>query len=197
MGFEIREDEGNIIIEGYVNAIERDSRPIPSIHGEFIEQVKENVFKRAIQRADDIALLLNHDEKRKLGSTNEGNLKLSEDNIGLRAIATISDKDVIKKAKNNELSGWSFGFYVNKDSWENSGNGYQRRYIEDMELFEISILDNTKTPAYKATSIEVRNGKEFLIEERNSNSSFFEEENHSKTVNYSLHEAIIKVLKNK
>ncbi|WP_242945969.1 HK97 family phage prohead protease [Clostridium sp. DSM 8431] len=62
--------------------------------------------------------LLNHDENKKLGSTKEGNLELFEDNIGLRAICTITDRDVIEKAKKGKLRGWSFGFAVNKDRWE-------------------------------------------------------------------------------
>ncbi|MGQ7189771.1 HK97 family phage prohead protease, partial [Escherichia sp. HC-CC] len=54
---------------------------------------------------------------RKLGSIENGNLELYEDNIGLRAIATVTDEQVIEKARNKELRGWSFGFVSEKDSW--------------------------------------------------------------------------------
>lgn len=63
-------------------------------------------------------MLLNHDNSRELGSTRDGNLELHEDNIGLRAIATITDADVIEKARKGELRGWSFGFFANSDEWE-------------------------------------------------------------------------------
>ena len=66
-------------------------------------------FQRAIDRADEVKILLNHDYSRNLGST-KTNLKLYEDNIGLRAIAEITDAEVIQKAKEGKLRGWSFGF---------------------------------------------------------------------------------------
>lgn len=161
MRIEIRADQ--VIIDGYVNAVCRDSKPLLSPQGLFVEQVKEGVFQRALNRADDVKLLFNHDETRELGSTKQGNLQLFEDNIGLRAICSVSDPEVMKKAKNNELRGWSFGFYVNKDDWQPS-EPYQRRFVEDMELLEVSILD--KTPAYNGTSIEARDDKEVLTETR-------------------------------
>ena len=42
----------------------------------------------------------------------------------------------------------------------------QRRYVEDLDIFEVSIIDNTKTPAYIATSIEQRDNKEVVTENR-------------------------------
>ena len=83
--------------------------------------------------------------------------------IGLRAICTVEDSEVIQKAKENRLKGWSFGFYSNKDDWQ-PAEPYQRRFIEDMDLLEVSILD--KTPAYNGTSIESRDNKEVLAETR-------------------------------
>ena len=96
----------------------------------------------------------------------EGNLELFEDNIGLRAICTITDSEVIEKAKNNQLRGWSFGFYAEKDHWETSENGYEKRTVEELDLFEVTIVDNTRNPAYSATSIEMRDDKEILTENR-------------------------------
>ena len=59
-------------------------------------------------------LLFNHNKNRKLGSIENGNLELYEDNIGLRAIATVTDEQIIEKARNKELCGWSFGFVSEK-----------------------------------------------------------------------------------
>ena len=162
MRVEIRND--SVLIDGYVNAVGRDSKPIPYLNGKFIEQIEPRAFDKALNKTDNVDLLLNHDENRKLGSTKEGNLELFEDNIGLRAICTISDKDVIEKAKKGELRGWSFGFAVDKDRWEDTNKGYQRRYVEDLDLFEVSILDNRKNPAYVGTSSEMREDKEFVLE---------------------------------
>ena len=162
MRVEIRND--SVLIDGYVNAVGRDSKPIPYLNGKFIEQIEPRAFDKALNKTDNVDLLLNHDENRKLGSTKEGNLELFEDNIGLRAICTITDEDVIEKAKKGELRGWSFGFAVDKDRWEDTNKGYQRRYVEDLELFEVSILDNKKNPAYAGTSIEMRDDKEVMME---------------------------------
>lgn len=165
MRIELRSDN-NILIDGYVNAVARDSRIMPSINGEFVEQVVPGTFHKALSRTRNVDLLLNHNESRKLGSIIEGNLKLFEDNIGLRAIATITDEEVIEKAIAGKLKGWSFGFYLNNDRWETDSKGIKRRFLEDIELLEVSILDDTKNPAYIATSIETRDNKEVLREIR-------------------------------
>lgn len=201
MRIEIRND--SVLLDGYVNAVARDSRPIPSVRGKFVEQVMPKAFERALMKAENVDLLLNHDKNRKLGSTKEGNLELFEDNIGLRAICTVFDEEVIKKAKNNELRGWSFGFYINKDHWEEK-DGIQRRYLEELELNEVSILDNTRVPAYIATSIETREEQDVVKETRGEefkavieDKSQKEEKRENKTVYYSQYEKEIDFLKMK
>lgn len=152
MRIEVRND--SVVLEGYVNAVDRDSRPIPSILGKFIERMMPGVFKRALSRAKNVDLLLDHN--RKIGSTSEKNLILKEDNIGLRATCTITDKEVIEKARAKKLRGWSFGFKPIKETLEDAGNGMQRRNVEDIELLEVSIIDNNMLPCYIGTSIEQR-----------------------------------------
>ncbi len=83
-----------------------------------------------------------------------GQLKLTEDNIGLHAEAVITDSEVVAAAKRGGLRGWSFGFSGAKDRWEQYREGIQRRTLEDFTLAEVSIL--TKTPAYFGTSVELR-----------------------------------------
>ena len=198
MRIEIRND--HIIIDGYVNAVDRFSRPIPSERGKFVEKIEPKAFQRSLDKSENVDLLLNHDKSKKLGSTKEGNVRLFEDNIGLRAIATITDADVIEKAKNKQLRGWSFGFYAEKDSWEES-EGIQKRTIQELDLFEVTIVDNTKTPAYIGTSIETRNNEEVMIENRTTD---FEEavtvdetikKDEERTVNYDVYEKEIEILK--
>jgi HK97 family phage prohead protease len=167
MKVEIRED--SVVITGYVNAIERYSKPIrESIRGKivtFIERIKAGVFKTALDRNEDVKVLLNHDHERVLATTKDGSAKLEEDNIGLRAEVTISDKEVVEKARNNQLVGWSFGFYANADEMGNEGET-ETRTITDMDLIEVSILDDTKSPAYYGTSIEARSENEKVLEYR-------------------------------
>ncbi len=164
MRIEIRND--SVVIDGYVNAVERESRLIRDVQGDFIEKVKAGTFAKALKKANEVRMLLNHDDERLLGSTKNGNLELHEDNIGLRAIATVSDAEVIEKAKNGELRGWSFGFYVNEDEWEERENAPKLRTLTDIDLEEVSLIDNSKLPAYIATSVETRNDKEEVKELR-------------------------------
>lgn len=158
---EIRVKEDSVEIEGYVNAVERNSKPLWSRVGQFIERICTGAFKKAIKRNDDIHILLNHDWNRDLGSTKQGNLELEEDNIGLKARAIITDKDVIKKARNGELVGWSFGFQ-DREVENTIERGIPHRAVKDLDLAEVSILDKRKTPAYDGTLIMARDNSEEL-----------------------------------
>ena len=153
MKVNIRADK--VEIEGYVNAIERDSKPLWSRVGQFIERICKGAFKRALKRNDDVHILLNHDWNRDLGSTKQGNLELEEDNIGLKARATITDPEVVKKARSGELVGWSFGF-SDRDVINSIRDGMPHRAVKDLDLAEVSILDKRKSPAYEGTLITAR-----------------------------------------
>jgi HK97 family phage prohead protease len=163
---EVRGDN-SVLIDGYVNAVDRFSRPIQSPTGAFIERIEPRAFQRALERTNNVDLLLDHNKDRKLGSISDGNLQLFEDNIGLRAICTVTDADVIEKAKKGELRGWSFGFTVNKDSWEKpEGATLQRRSVQDLNLSEVSIIDSNMMPCYIGTSIETRGNDKVITEIR-------------------------------
>lgn len=153
MRINIRND--SVEIEGYVNSVARLSKPLNSRIGQFRERIMPGAFKRAIERNDDIHVLLNHDINRDLGSTKQGNLELHEDNIGLRAKATITDADVIAKAKHGDLVGWSFGF-SDRDVDTHDERGMLTRDVKDLDLYEVSILDRSKVPAYDGTLIQAR-----------------------------------------
>ena len=175
MRVEIRND--SVFISGYVNAVERLSKPIrETLHGKvrtFLERIKAGVFRTALKRNKNVLVLLNHDNTRVLASTEDGNANLEEDNIGLRAEITITDEEVVQKARDGKLSGWSFGFIANDDVLTTEGND-EIRTVTDLELLEVSILDDTKAPAYYGTSIESREGGAKMVEIR---ADAFAEEN--------------------
>ena len=143
----------------------------------FVEKIKAGVFKTALKRNDDVKVLLNHDWNRELANTKDGTAKLEEDNIGLRAEVTITDADVVEKARQNKLVGWSFGFYANTDEVRAEGEN-TKRTVTDMDLLEVSILDDTKRPAYYGTSIEARceGGRMMEIREEVLNEEVVEEQ---------------------
>lgn len=159
MQVRIRAD--SVEIEGYVNAIERDSKPLWSRTGRFIERICKGAFKRALERNKDVQLLLNHNWNKNLGSTQRGNLELTEDSIGLKARAVISDPDVIADARQGNLVGWSFGFEDIPNGFiERIIDGIKHRAVKDLNLYEVSILNRAKTPAYDGTLIMARDDGE-------------------------------------
>lgn len=151
----IRITENSVEVEGYVNAIERLSKPLHDRIGDFVERVKVGAFKKALERAEDVRILLNHDWTRDLGGTKDGNLELYEDAIGLHARATITDKDVIEQAKRGELRGWSFGF-IDRDVEKGEENGLTVRNVKDLDLYEVSLINRDRIPAYDGTLVAVR-----------------------------------------
>ena len=119
--------------------------------------------------------------------------------VDLREIESI--EKVIEKAKNKQLRGWSFGFYAEKDKWEKPEEGYEKRTVEELDLFEVTIVDDTRNPAYSATSIEMRDNEEILTENRVTDfkavtvDETIEEEKRTENIDYSKYENAIKELK--
>jgi HK97 family phage prohead protease len=151
----IRVTNDKVEIDGYVNAVERLSKPLNDRLGQFVERVKVGAFKRALERADDVRILLNHEWTRDLGGTKEGTLELYEDAIGLHARATITDKEVIEEARAGDLVGWSFGF-TDREVETGTENGMTVRNVRDLDLYEVSLIDRKKVPAYDGTLVAVR-----------------------------------------
>lgn len=180
MKVEIR--NGKVHIHGYVNAVDRFSIPLPDISGRtFIEKITPGTFQRAIDKADDVFVKLNHE--RVLTSIKKSGATLKEDNIGLLFDGEFDDPEIVQKARSRELRGWSFGFRpknpTDKPS-ERDGIDYERT-VSDMELHEVSIIDSRKTPAYPATSVEIRTAEQdFDYEEDRTAENARKEQEHRK-----------------
>lgn len=164
----IRINQDSVTVEGYVNAVERSSKPLNSRLGRFVEKICAGAFKRALARSEDVRILLNHDWNKDLGGTKTGELELEEDNIGLHARATITDPEVIEDARRGNLVGWSFGFDDTPDGvieTRDEETGLPLRRVKDLELFEVSLLNRSKTPAYAGTLVNVRaeDDKQILV----------------------------------
>ena len=160
MKVEIRSD-GTALVTGYVNVVGRESRVLHDVSGQFVEVIEPGTFRRALEKAETVGLMFNHTRDVDVA---ENTLDLQEDNIGLMARAVIKDAEIIQRAKENKLTGWSFGFYLGADSWDTRADGMRRRTVTDLDLIEVSILD--VTPAYIATSIEMRGENTALRERR-------------------------------
>jgi len=188
MEFEMRGTD-SAEISGYVNAVERESRVLHRVGGKpFKELVRQGTFRKALESGRVVRLMLDHE--RTICDTSSG-LELREDNIGLHAKAVITDKEIIKAGREGRLTGWSFGFRCRKDSWSEDG---EMRTLEDIELDEVSVL--TKTPAYNATSIELRESGE--IREVRFESGFdFKQSDSAKSDRFAMQKIKYEVLKRK
>lgn len=183
MKVEIRNNK--VVIDGYVNAVERFSKPLRKKDGtRFIEKIMPSVFQRALDKNNAVKVLVNHNYDREVANTKDGTATLYEDNIGLRAIVEIEDADTIEKAKEKKLRGWSFGFICIKKDEITNEEGIIERIVREIELKEVSIIDDKKIPAYIGTSIEMRDGDieeiEFRYEEFDENSFSNEEVSNEK-----------------
>lgn len=186
MKIQVRNDM--VVIDGYVNAVDRFSKVLYDKKGQFIEKILPSVFRRALEKNPSVKVLLDHDYDKELANTKDDTAKLYEDNIGLRATVEITDPDVIEKAKKKKLRGWSFGFICNKDEEVINKDGIRERSVRDIDLFEVSIIDDKKIPAYIGTSIEMRDEQptvvEYRSEEFEDDSFSYDEESQEKTPNF-------------
>lgn len=163
MKAELRAD--GLHISGYVNVPGRESRPVLTPRGKVIEIIEQRAFARAIERAGEVRMLLDHDQNHVLADTTDGTLKVKEDEVGLRAESVVTDEAVIAGAKEGRLKGWSFNMKNVVDSIEERAEGLPIRHVKDFDMDEITLVMN-KVPVYSSTSIEVRTDTEEEVETR-------------------------------
>lgn len=163
MKAELRAD--GLHISGYVNVPGRQSRPVMTPHGRVIEIIEQRAFQKAIDRATNIRLLLDHDPARVLAETRANTLTVHEDAVGPRADSVVTDPEVIEGAKKGLLRGWSFNIKNPRDTIEERADGLPIRRITDFDMDEITLVMH-KVPVYSSTSIEIRAGEEESVEYR-------------------------------
>ena len=163
LNIEIRADGAHI--SGYVNVTEKKSRPVVTPHGKVIEEIEPRAFEKAINRAGNISLTVDHDQSHIYAETRDGTLTLYEDDIGLHADVLVKDKPLIELAKNGKVRGWSFGMYNVQDEIEPRADDLPLRKIKALDLDHLTLVVN-KVPCYSATSVEIRADAEVDIETR-------------------------------
>ncbi|WP_430007566.1 phage major capsid protein [Metabacillus idriensis] len=155
---ELRSDKNGIMkVSGYVNKTEKLSNVLGS-GKKFVEKIAKGAFSRAIQNATrDIDFLAEHKQEKILASTRNKSLTLREDEQGLWMEATIAPttwgKDAYTLIDSRIYQNMSFGFRTIKDSWRNLEAGLYERTIEELDLFEISVV---RDPAYSDSTIAAR-----------------------------------------
>lgn len=172
------DDSGSLKIGGYVNVTNRESEIMFSKKRNkwFKEVMNSGVFQRAIEKASDIPLLYEHDWDKKLASTSSNTLTLKEDNVGLKFEAVINDKDVYELVKEERVNSCSFGFRSLSEEYEEINNRLEKRFVNDIELMEVSLVKN---PAYVGSLAETRSYEEALEEDNKANSEVLEEDSNA------------------
>ena len=155
-------------IGGYVHVTERESETLYSQQsGKWIKEVmKKGVFERALAKNQSIPCLLEHNWDRELAHTSKGTLELREDNIGLRFDAIITDDEVYEQIRSGAINSCSFGFTVEEQDFEDINSRFEKRYVHEINLKEISLVKN---PAYVGSLVESRNLEMALREDEEMN----------------------------
>ena len=148
--FELRAEGDGMTFVGYAAKFNSPSEDL----GGFTETIEQGAFRKSLRSRNDVKLLVNHDTGRVLASSRSGTMKLYEDEVGLRVEASLPNtsdgRDMAELLKRGDLNKMSFGFSVQKDSWNNE---MTERTLKSVRLFEVSIV---AFPAYAATEAMVR-----------------------------------------
>jgi uncharacterized protein len=151
---EVREVEGKPMIRGYAAVFNSPSQDL----GGFVEYVRPGAFRNSLKNSQQKAFW-NHNYDMVLGSTRNGTLRLFEDETGLvyeiDPPDTQAGRDAVESIRRGDVDGTSFGFSVAKQGqeWDDAEPTNIKRYLTEVDLFEISPV---AFPAYPATSADVR-----------------------------------------
>lgn len=155
-----KNDNSSGTIVGYAAVFNQLSEDL----GRFREKIAYGAFSESITK--DVRALWSHDQNVVLGRTKNGTLRLREDNVGLSFELdlpnTTAGKDALTSIRRKDVSGMSFGFFVQEDSWaRGKGADPHIRTLLKVDLFEVSPV---AFPAYPQTDVSTRGMAEVLKE---------------------------------
>jgi len=128
---------------------------------------EEVIEKGALDQTDlkDVRLLVNHDtnqlplaRSRNNNANSTMQLTVEEDGLHVRADLDVENNpraaEVLSAVEREDVTGMSFMFTVDKDSWENLESDHPTRHILSIgKVFEASVVT---FPAYEQTSVYAR-----------------------------------------
>jgi HK97 family phage prohead protease len=126
--------------------------------GGFVEILDPGAFNRAIEEAQDVRALVDHNPTLILGRTKSGTLSLSIDETGLLSTInppeTQAGRDIKESVGRGDVTGMSFSFRVMPDGdyWRKEDDRLVR-HVRDVELYDVSVVTY---PAYPATEVSLR-----------------------------------------
>ena len=129
----------------------------------FYEVLDPHCFDKTLRESKDIRALFNHTDESILARTKNNSLHFENREDGLyfnfEAPNTTIGNDVLEMAKEDLLSGTSFGMIVMNDEWR-TVEGRQCRKVKEARLIEVSVL--TSLPAYPDSAVYCRSLSEAL-----------------------------------
>lgn len=129
----------------------------------FYEVLDPHCFDKTLRESKDIRCLFNHTDENILARTKNNSLHFENREDGLyfnfEAPNTTIGNDVLEMAKEDLLSGTSFGMIVMNDEWRTI-EGRQCRKVKEARLIEVSVL--TSLPAYPDSAVYCRSLSEAL-----------------------------------
>lgn len=170
---EKRENDGKIFLSGY---FARFNEPYNVCEG-WVETIAPGAFSRYLATEGDVKALWNHNHDLVLGSRANGTLHLEETAEGLYGTVEINQNDraaldAYARIERGDVSGCSFGFDCQMDSFTEEDGTYRTVIREVMPLYEVSPC---VFPAYESTSIAAREKLDRIKAERERNLEMWKE----------------------
>ena len=107
--------------------------------------IRKGAFAKALERAGEVPLLWQHKAGAVVGSIEH----LSEDERGLRVIASIGDARAARLLGNGKVDGLSFGYRVRE-----AKSGPAHRELIELDLVEVSLVANPMQPKARVHAVE-------------------------------------------
>lgn len=148
----------------------------PIVYGDMYDvggMFGETIDRGALDKADlrDVRFLVNHNfsmiplaRSRNNNANSTMQLEMVDGGLNIRAKLDTENnataKELYSAVSRGDISGMSFAFLVDGETWENLDSDYPIRHITSISsVFEVSAVT---APAYEATSIEARSDVEAL-----------------------------------
>jgi len=160
-----QDEEKGAYIEGYPIVFNQET----VIGGEWRETIDPEAVNESLLR--DVALMIGHDfgmvplaHSRRNNENSTMQLAIDEHGVRMRALLDIENNPKAQEAysaiKRGDLSGMSFAFVVDKESWEDVDTDLPLRRITGMSaIYEVSLV---AFPAYSGTSVQAASEGEAL-----------------------------------
>lgn len=160
-----KRDGGKPVIEGlasvYYDGTDATEYVLWEYPGErCVERIMPGAFDRALAEKDDVRALANHDPACLLGRTASGTLRLASGKDGLAYEIDPPDtqaaRDVMESIRRGDMSGSSFAFVVDEQSFSYVRQGDGLLYVREVKSVTLFDVGPVTYPAYGGTEAGVR-----------------------------------------